>query len=332
MQAPSDDPDSGGTHIVLYRGDGTNETLSMEQLDVVRDDDKDLLWIDIACDAPERLDAVGRALDLPDTLVERLQNPGASPQVSSYGACFFVQVVAVEHCGELRFDGAVLAIAAGTGFLVSVHHRPIPFIAEIRKREDGESHLGVLTADSFVASLLDWQLGTYFEAASDFERTVEKFEESILKEHNENAIGELRKLRKGASRMRRMLAPHRKVFSSLARPDFRPEEDRVTTRHFEKVDDHFERAMDIVENARDLMIGSFELFSNQIALRTNKTMRMLTFATVVIGCQTVIAGVLGMNFNAPFFKTGAPGFWVAVGAMLVVALASFYLGRRSRWF
>lgn len=59
------------------------------------------------------------------------------------------------------------------------------------------------------------------------------------------------------------------------------------------------------------MIAAFELFSTQTALRTNNTMRALTFVAVVIGCQTVIAGI-GMNFEAPFFKSAAVGFWIAV--------------------
>lgn len=328
----SADPDESCAHIVLYRGGGADRTLSLEELAAPRDIDKDLLWVDIGSDSATQLASVGESLQLPAALVRDLQDPGTSPRVSNFGRYFSVHVIAVEHRGSLRFDGAVLRIAAGPGFVVSVHPRPIDFIPEIRERENGESHMGVLSADSFVASLLDWHLGTYFEAVSDFEKSVERLEEAVLNERHDDAIADLRLLRKGASRLRRMLAPHRKVFASLARPDFRPEEDRATARHFELVDQHFERAMDVVENARELVIGSFELFSNQIALGMNKTMRTLTFVTVVIGCQTVIAGVLGMNFDAPFFKAASLGFWIAVGAMVGVGLVTFYVGKRSRWF
>src|SRR5688500_17432880 len=308
----SDNPVEPGVHIALYRCDGTDQVLSPGRLDVPRDVDKDLLWVDIGSDTPAQLASIAESLQLPAALVRRLQEPGSSPTLKNFGEYFFVRVVAVEHVGDLRFEGAALCLAGGPGLVISVHHRPIGFIPKLRSREDGESHLGMLTADSFVASLLDWHLGSYFEAASDFGRAVEKLEEDVLKGRHENAIADLRKLRKGASRLRRMLAPHREVFASLARPDFRPDDNEVSSRHFEAVYGHFERAMDVVENARDLMIGSFELFSNQLALRTNQTMRALTFATVMIGCQTVIAGMLGMNFNAPFFDTASLGFWLAV--------------------
>jgi Mg2+ and Co2+ transporter CorA len=90
--------------------------------------------------------------------------------------------------------------------------------------------------------------------------------------------------------------------------------------------------MAAVENARELVIGTFELFSNQIALRTNGAMRMLTFATVVIGCQTVIAGALGMNFKASLFKSATFGFWAAIVGMAGVTLLAVWIGKRKDWF
>lgn len=319
------------SHIVLYSADGSDRDLDLDEV-VVPDNRNDLLWIDIDCDSPELVARVCGKLEIPESAGKQIANLGSTPMLRNYGEHFVIHAVAVEHAGDLRFEGAVLAIAAGPGFVVTVHPRPIAFIPAIRDREHGETRLGMLNAGSFVASLLDWQLDTYFEAASDFERAVERLEEAVLKDHHDENTLELRKLRKGASRLRRMLAPHRLLFSSLARPDFRPEDDETINRHFQRLDEHFERAMDIVENARDLVIGSFELFTNQIALRTNGAMRVLTFATVIIGCQTVIAGVLGMNFDAPFFKTQSVGFWSAIVAMLAITVAAVILGKRKRWF
>ena len=74
-------------------------------------------------------------------------------------------------------------------------------------------------------------------------------------------------------------------------------------RHFGALDTRFERAMDMVENAPDLVIGSFELLSSRTGIEANNAMRTLTFATVVTGVLAVVAGVLGMNFDASVFNT-----------------------------
>ncbi|MGH8075791.1 MAG: magnesium transporter CorA family protein [Lysobacter sp.] len=321
----------GCAHIILYDADGADRNVGLEQIDAGRLQEHQLLWIDVECDDADLVNTFGRLLGVPAGAIATLQRMDSTPHVENYGGCFHVQIVAVEHEGALKFNGTVLGIVAGSNYVLSVHHKPVPFIAELRDRERGESELGALSAESFTASLLDWQLSTYFEAVSVFEAAVERLEVEILSEKNGHCLDELRSLRRGASRLRRMLAPHRAVFAGLARPDFRPRSSGDVNAHFLNLDTHYERALDLVQNTRDLVIGSFELFSSQTALRTNETMRTLTFVTVLIGTLAVIAGLLGMNFAAPFFETGAKGFWWALAGMGAIVVLAVLLGRRRRW-
>ena len=318
-------------HIVLYCADGSDRDLSIGEL-ARPTNENDLLWIDIDCDSPELVANVCRKLQVPQGACSHLSELGSTPLLLHYGKFMLIHAVAAKHIGSLKFEGTILGIVAGENMVITVHHKPLDFIHSIRKREHGETKLGLLTAPSFVASLLDWHLDTYFAAASDFEVAVERLEESILDGRQDESTRQLIVLRRGASRLRRMLAPHRALFSSLTRPDFEPEDDDVTAGHFRRLDENFERAMDSIENARELVIGAFELFSNQIALRTNGAMRLLTFATVVIGCQTVIAGVLGMNFKASLFDAATFGFWASIAVMAGVTIFAVWLGKRKNWF
>src|SRR5690606_26937089 len=221
---------------------------------------------------------------------------------------------------------------AGDNIVVSVHADGIGFIDDLMGREAVASHIGRLGADSFVAALLDWQLSTYFDAVSRFEAAVDVLEQAILSERARSCLPRLRQMRKAALRLRRLLAPHRAVFGALSRPDFRHDDRPETERHFEALDTRFERAMDMVEHARNLVVGSFELFSSQTALRTDRSMRVLTFVTVITGLLATVAGVLGMNFKAGFFDAGNAGFLIAVGAMLVFGGGSVALARSRGWF
>jgi Mg2+ and Co2+ transporter CorA len=322
---------AGCAHIILYDADAADRNVGLEQINVAGLRDQQLLWIDVECDDAELVDTIGRKLGLPAGAVAALQRMNTTPCLENYGDCFHVQVVAVEHQGGLQFNGTVLGIVSGANYVLSVHHSPVQFIADLRERERGESEVGALSAESFTASLLDWQLSTYFIAVSDFEAAVERLEVEILSEKNGHSLEQLRNLRRGASRLRRMLAPHRTVFAGLARPDFLPRSSGEVNAHFRNLDTHYERAIDVVQNTRDLVIGSFELFSSQTALRTNETMRVLTFYTVLLGTLAVIAGLLGMNFAAPFFESGARGFWSALAGMGAIVVIAILLGRRRRW-
>ena len=80
-----------------------------------------------------------------------------------------------------------------------------------------------------------------------------------------------------------------------------------------------------------LVVGSFELFTTRTAQRTNDTMKVLTFFTVLLGTLAVVAGVLGMNFAAPFFDSGMRGFWIAIGSMAAIAVLAMLVARWRDW-
>lgn len=320
-------------HAVLFDAVAGDRTLHALDASVLQGlGDRQLLWIDLLDPAEEQLRALAAQLSLPAAAIDGYLGTDTNPRLEPGGKCFWLRVVSINDDPGLEFSGTVLTMIAGRNLVITLHHHPVAFLEEFRAVQPDHGDVGELGAASFVSALLDWQLGTYFEAVSRFEMAVERLEVDILAEKPRPCLAELRGLRKGASRLRRMLAPHRVVYTALARPDFRPGEDPRTEQHFSALDTHYERAMDMVENARDLVVGSFELFSSQTALTANETMKVLTFATVVIGILAVLGGVLGMNFPAPFFETGTAGFMVAVGLMLVIAAVSIWIGKRRQWF
>ncbi|WP_257386669.1 magnesium transporter CorA family protein [Tahibacter caeni] len=316
----------------LFDARGQDRSVRCGDLAQLQLQDRHLLWVDLTRPDPATVDEVWAALALPGAAEQEARSTATTPLLGKSGDFFWVRVVAVSGNDGLALNGQVLTLVAMRNAVVSLHDEPIPFLDTLLEREAAGSDIGGLSAESFVAALLDWHLTTYFGAVADFEIAVERLEVGILDERKRDSLPELRRLRKAASRLRRMLAPHRAVFSALSRPDFRPSESDRANAHFAALDTRYERAMDMVENTRDLVVGSFELFSSQVALQTNTSMRLLSFIAVVVGTLAVLAGILGMNFDAPFFKTQATGFWTAVAAMAVLAAASIAVARYRKWF
>lgn len=326
MQEPA-----GTLDIRRFESSGSVHTIELGEASLDDLTEDQLLWIDLEGGSePTITDVLGR-LGIDDEVAAWFLDRSAMPELRVRNGWFFVRVVAVRNDGELTYNGTVLAILAGRNFVITSHKEPVDFLTKLRERESHDSGLGMLGADSFTASLLDWHVNSYFDAVADFESADERLETDILDDRHGECLHSLRGLRKAASRLRRMLSAHRGVFAAIARPDFRPGTDGEVNRHFQTVDMHFQRAMEAVENAREVVIGSFELFSNQTALRTNAIMRVLTILAALMGGLAVIAGVLGMNFEAPFFKTGLTGFVIAVSLMIGLALAGLALAWWRKW-
>ena len=320
-----------GLTIKVYREKGSC-TLGLDDLPSITPSDDELLWVDLCGTPTPQAEQVWSALNLSPAALP--SSPGATnPRLEKFADHFMARVVAVRGKG-LKFQGAVLTVLAGPNFVVTHHDDDIAFLADLRGREpESARDIGCLGEASFVAALLDWHLSTYFSAVALFEVEIERLESRILSDQppGRSALPELCALRAAASRLRRMLAPHRAVFDGLSRPDFVPDGAEDVARHLRDLDDRFERALDVVENARELVVGSFQLFSTQTELQTNERMKLLTFVTVVTGLLAVIAGALGMNFDANFFGMKTEGFWIAVGIMAGLGAASIFVGRRRGW-
>lgn len=329
-------PGHTGVRAVLFDADGRDAELAAAQIDPSQLSDHQLLWID-ACGVDDaRLEDVVAKLGLTDHLAAVRAGLRGRPRVENFGDWFLVRAAAIandhasvddqveaaspyrKRAGRLHFAAQEFAIIVGHNFVLTLHEAPLRFIDELRQREQAETQLGVLSAESFTASLLDWTLTTYFDAVSAFEAAVDRLEVNLLGSRRQrDCLPDLANLRRVVSRLRRELAPHRSLFAALQRPDFRPaKDDAAADGHFHQLNARFDHAMEAVENAREVIVGTFELFATRSAQRTNDNMRRLTFATVLLGTLAVLAGVLGMNFDVAFFESGAavsgaqsPGWW-----------------------
>ncbi|MDQ6787134.1 MAG: magnesium transporter CorA, partial [Acidobacteriota bacterium] len=89
-------------------------------------------------------------------------------------------------------------------------------------------------------------------------------------------------------------------------------------------------AIDAIENSRETVLSLFELYTTRASHRMNNLMKRLTFVTVIVGSMSVIAGILGMNFEAGIFK--APnGFLVAIIGMGLLGIGLTITAKFMDW-
>jgi Mg2+ and Co2+ transporter CorA len=321
--------------LKLFDADGGDCEIAEEDIDLDALTDRMLLWVDLednhGDDTREILGRLLEELRLGDGR-EALLSLDGKPTLQNYRDWFLVYAVAVESKRKLQFEGRGLAIACADNLVLTVHRGPLSFLDELHEREHGESRIGSLRAERFTASLLDWHVDSYLHAVSELEAEVDRLEVSMLSSRvHHDFLPELAGLRRGASRLRRLLSPHRHVFGALARPDFRPDDDAGAEEQYRTLEQRFERAMDAVEMGRELVVGSFELFTTRSAQRTNDIMGVLTFVTVLLGSLALVAGAMGMNFKAPIFDTGQAGFWTTVLGMGAISVVAVVVARWRKW-
>jgi magnesium transporter len=64
----------------------------------------------------------------------------------------------------------------------------------------------------------------------------------------------------------------------------------------------------------------------------NEVMKVMAIVTCLLAPATVIGGIFGMNFHEIPLLNNHIGFWVAVGAMLLIPIWMLVMFRRRGWF
>ncbi len=284
-----------------------------------------ILWINVSERKQETLEYVFSVLKFKDAPVRDISKNLERPKLEKFEQFYRFFLISIGTRNENDFEVVPIDFVVAKNIVVTVHNQKIEFLEAFKDVEKGETHIGELDTETFVASLLDLHIVDYFRAVERIEKKVDKLDNKILTKElsDEEFLAEMLELRRNVSKVRRILLPHRDVFYALSRPDFLPVSESGSEAHFQKLNEHFENAVDAVESSRDMVLSLFDLYTTRASHKMNQTMRTLTFFTIIFGALSVIAGVMGMNFDVHFFKS-SEGFWETLLGMgiLVAALAA----------
>jgi len=206
-------------------------------------------------------------------------------------------------------------------------------LEELRERAEGGGEVGALDAPSVVAAILEWVVTGYFRAFETVESELEELDARVMADAPKDVSDELARLvelRRSIGTLRRALAPHREVVVALAHPELDALSTEDSAEKFAALEGRLTEALDVARDTKDSTFGSFDLLVARIGQRTNDIMKVLTLVTVVLLPSTVLAGIMGMNFQVGLFDD-VWVFWLVVAAMLTIAMVVLSVARSRRW-
>ena len=318
--------------IYRYDADGCDEKLSPEDLENIRLDDKQLLWITILERKSETIERIAELLKIENVPIESLLNISERPKIDKFKDFYRFFIVSVESKNE-KISRVPIDFLVGKNFIITIHDGEVNYFKEFRNLEKGETQIGELDAESFVATLLDLHIVSYFNVIEKIEEKVDKLDDKVLTTDLEDRdfLSEMVNLRGDVSKLRRWFVPHRNVFYALSRPDFHQIAHTETDeKSFKLLNEHFENAIDAIETSRETVLSVFDLYATKSAQKMNVFIQRLTFLTLMVGSLSVIAGVLGMNYESEIFKHRL-GFWATIAGMTTFVIGLTVLAKFKRW-
>jgi len=318
--------------VYLYDAKGTDEELAFEAINLKKLDEKQLLWVDVFERAGETIEQTISVLGLKNVPVKSILNVSERPKIERFDDFFRFFIVSVRTFEDHRLHRVPIDFLVGKNFVVTIHDGDVDYFEEFREREKGETNIGELDAESFIAALLNLHIVTYFRALEEIETTVDKFDEKVLKKdlETDKFLAEMVGLRTNVSKLRRWFLPHRDVFYAFSRPDFQQISESDSAEQFKMLNQHFESAVDSIEDSRETVLSIFDLYATKTTHLTNVFIKRLTFLTVIVGALSVVAGSLGMNFKVDFFESSS-GFWITITGMVLMAIGLTIFAKFKSW-
>lgn len=296
-------------------------------------DSGQLLWLALRDPSEGEVAQLVEALELGDELVPLLREPPERASVGDDGQCLYLTLIAVAG-EESEPTLASIECVLGSNWVVTAHHDEIAVLDEFLERAEGGGQVGAFDAPSFVAAIAEWVIASYTRAFEAVESALEELDAKVISQTPSRDVsaelGRLVELRLRVGSLRRALAPHREVVTSLAHPELDALSTETSGQLFGELDSRVTQALNAAGDTKESIFGSFDLLVARIGQRTNDIMKILTLGTVILLPATVISGVMGMNFSVGLFDY-AWLYWVMIALMLLIAVLVLTAARAREW-
>lgn len=288
-----------------------------------------ILWIDLEKPTDDEVASLLDAFDLEDCSAEDLRGTKSGPRMVDHGEYLHVTVIGLTDERET----ARVECLVSERWLVTLHDERVEVLERFRDIAGGSGTVGLLDGLGFLANLLEWALGSYFDAFEALEEDLEEIDAKAMSGEasvSDDVLAQLVDKRREVGRLRRALVAHREVVLALTRPELEAIASSESAERFSSLRDRLEEAVQASRDTRASIVGSFDVLLASTGQRTNEIMKVLTLASVLLLPGALIAGVMGMNFQLGVFDNLAY-FWVVIAVIAGIAIATLTIARAREW-
>lgn len=325
--------------IKVFVYDYNAETIQQEQTKNIKDVFKyktsnKISWINIDGLRKADVESVCEHYNVHPLLIEDILSINQRPKMDEVENVMFCLLNMLYFNSEKKtVETEQISIVLGKDFVISFQEDASRDVFDpIRTKINlSRSQIRQRTADYLLYAMLDLIVDNYFLVMEKIGDQIEILEEEIIKKSNTRSLAKINVLRKELIVLKRNIAPVRDLVNGIIRSESELLDDR-TTKYFKDISDHIIQAYDLSENYRDIMISMQDIYLNNVNLRLNEVMKVMTIVTCLLAPATVIGGIFGMNFDQIPYIHNQYGFWIAVTLMLLIPIGMIYIFRRRGWF
>jgi magnesium transporter len=270
-------------------------------------------------------------LDVEDVLSKRQR-----PKIDEYpedGYLFGVLHFPAYDKNVQRLNSGEIDFFLGSDYLVTISNVELLPVTRLfnRVQEDDRFREQLFSKGSgrLLYEILDDLYDYCFPILDKIAYKLESIEDDIDERRSEEIVTDISKVKQEIISYRKIIKPQRPALRLLERrmERFLPENLEL---YFDDLVDASERIWDLLDNYKEVVEALESTNEQLISHRQNDILRILTVFGTIFLPLTFITGVFGMNVLFPGEHTHT-AFWVIVGLMIGVIVATVGFFRFKRW-
>jgi magnesium transporter len=256
------------------------------------------------------------------------------PKVDEYDDYLFIVLHFPRYDKTVsRLNAAEVDIFVGPDYLITLPNeemQPIDYLFE-RCRTNEELRESVFSKGPgyLLYRIVDDCVDASFPMLRKMGNKLERIEDDIFEGESEDVVRDISNVKQEIINFRKVVRPQRAAFRDLERTKTRYIAEDLDI-YFEDISDASERIWDMLENYKEVVEALEATNESAIAHRTNETFRVLTTISLIFLPLTLIASIWGMNVRVPG-EQNLTGFWIIIGAMVVMLGIAVAFFRRRGW-
>lgn len=304
-------------------------------------------WIGLLRPSAEEIQAVAKEFGLHDLAVEDTVHAHQRPKIEHYGDTVFVVLRPARYVDPVEvIELGEIHVFIGPDFVVTVRHADEPDLAEVRSRLEAAPELlshGPLTV---LYAVLDKVVDDYGPVLEELQNDIDQIEVQVF-DGDPAASRRIYQLAREVIEFQRAVEPLRDLFGILRDLTGKTgsSTDLELRRSLRDVADHALRVLERTDGFHKLLTNIMTVHSTLVAQRQNEEMTRLTEAgyeqneqmkrvsswAAILFAPTLIASTYGMNFTHMPELNWLLGYPMAIGLMLLLALALYVIFKRRNW-
>lgn len=312
-------------------GEGIKVIEGIANFDRLIEKPESILWLDMCKPDDKELFILTHDFHFHPLAIEDVISERPRTKIDDYDKYLFLVFQAADFIGrEQGLKVTEVDFFLSKNSLVTVHYDEHRLFDHLYYRAERDERLISRGADFLLHTVVDAIVDNYNSTLDIFEYEVDRIEDYVLAEPNEETVKSIFTLRRDIVQLKRVVLPQREVIGRLSHPGWDLISDKATV-YFADIHDHLISINDLADSHREILNSSLEAYYSSIHTKTNEIIKFLTIFTGLFIPPTFLVGIWGMNFDFMPELGWEYGYLFALGLILVVIMGLLLFFRNKKW-